>query len=197
MSDDRYEITTWRGHKFDRYTIAAIEAAEAEVGYELTVMQGSYNGGSGKVSASAGTHDGGGAVDFGAGPTVARDVRALRAIGFAAWHRTASEGPWGPHIHAVLIGNSAASDGAKRQVAAYKAGRNGLATDLPDNTWRPTPIPTFDYPEEDMAISEEDVKRIAKAVWSEKFDVAFPGDDKPRLVKSAIARILAAVTKGA
>lgn len=164
MSDDRYEVTTWRGHKFDRYTIAAIEAAEAKLGHQLVIMQGSYNGGAGKVSASAGTHDGGGAADFGVEPTVNQDIRALRSIGFAAWHRTPDQGPWGAHIHAILIGNENASPGAKRQVAAYRDFRDGLATNRPDTTWHPKPIPTFQYPEEDMALSEEDVQRIADAV---------------------------------
>lgn len=160
MSDDRYEVITWRGHKFDKFTVAAIEAAEELLGHRLEVMQGSYN--KGKVTESAGTHDGGGAVDFAATGLVKRDVRVLRSVGFAAWHRTAEQGPWGPHIHAVLIGNEKASASAKRQVSAYLAGRDGLASNARDNTWRPTPVPTFAYPEDPMQQLLTDLRALAK-----------------------------------
>lgn len=142
---DAYEIIEWRGKLFDRMTVQAIEAAEKVAGQTFTIYQGSYNGGG--VSASAGTHDGGGAVDIKTGVTPDRLVRALRTVGFAAWHRLPSEGPWGEHIHAVLNGNAKLSPSAERQVIAYKAGANGLASNLRDATWRPTPIRPYVYKE--------------------------------------------------
>lgn len=53
-------------------------------------------------------------------------MRALRQVGFAAWHRTPSQGPWGHHIHSVAIGDPTASPAAKRQVADFKRGGDGL-----------------------------------------------------------------------
>lgn len=201
MSDDRYEVVTWRGFKFDRLTIAAIEAAEELLGRKFRIMQGSYN--QGKVGASAGTHDGGGAVDFAVEGLNNRDVRVLRVVGFAAWHRIPSEGPWSEHIHAVLIGNERLAPSAARQVEAYKAGRNGLVSNKRDDTWRPSKIPTFQYPEEDMpnyrewqkADKDALARDIADAVWAK----TIPTDDapgKPRYVLNAIKKVYDATFPG-
>jgi hypothetical protein len=160
LMSSKYEIVTWRGCRFDRYTVAAIQATEARLGFQLRIFQGSYN--VGRVTASAGTHDGGGAVDVAATSDPARVVRALRAVGFAAWHRPELPGVWGEHIHAILIGNTKAAPSALRQVTAYRNHRDGLASNAPDNTWHPDPIPTFIYPEEaDMALLA-DLTTVAK-----------------------------------
>lgn len=119
-----YDLTTHDGNRVDWLTHRALLAAEKILGYELTITQGSYNAGG--VSASAGTHDGGGVVDLAAWDHDNK-VRALRRVGFAAWYRSPSEGPWPAHIHAVLIGNDRLAPSARRQADAYLAGRNGLA----------------------------------------------------------------------
>lgn len=119
-----YALTTYDGKKVDWLTRAALEEASARLGYDLTILQGSYNAGG--VKASAGTHDGGGAVDLSPWHWQEK-VRELRRTGFAAWHRPAIPGVWGEHIHAVLIGNARLSAGAASQVRDYLAGRNGLA----------------------------------------------------------------------
>lgn len=138
--DDRYERVTFHGKTVDRWTMAALLEAERQLGYELTIVQGSYNN---SVSASAGTHVGGGVVDL-APWDWKNKVRVLRELGFAAWHRTPSQGPWGEHVHAVLIGNTSAAASALRQVEAYKQGRNGLANSGPDDGPK-TPIHSFPY----------------------------------------------------
>ena len=130
MADDRYERVTFRGRTVNRWTAQALAEAERRLGYELTITQGSYN--SGRVGASAGTHDGGGVVDL-AAYDQARKVRVLREVGFAAWRRTPSQGPWPEHIHAVLIGCGDLAPSAARQVASYKAGRNGLGNNGRDD----------------------------------------------------------------
>jgi hypothetical protein len=163
VSDNRYQVITWRGYQFDRYTVAALEEAERLLGSPLTILQGSYNGGTGRVAASAGTHDGGGAVDVAVGPMPSRIVRVLRSVGFAAWHRLPSQGPWGEHIHAILIGNTAASLGAKQQVVAYRNGRDGLVDNAIDGTWHPSPIPTFTYPGDNVSIPDP-VKAVARQI---------------------------------
>jgi hypothetical protein len=94
--------------------------------------QGSYSRG----ALSAGTHSGGGAIDLSVrGYSVAtreRVVRALRTVGFAAWYRSGSEGPWASHIHAIAIGTRDAAPVAKRQVVSYKNGKSGLRSNRRD-----------------------------------------------------------------
>jgi hypothetical protein len=138
---DPLERITFRGKTLDRKTAAALAIAERRLGYELTITQGSYNPGG--VGASGGTHDRGGVVDL-AAFDAARKVRVLRSLGFAAWHRLPSQGPWVEHVHAVLAGHEDLSPAAAAQVVAYRNGRNGLANNAPDpNTFRPDV--TFDY----------------------------------------------------
>jgi hypothetical protein len=133
---------TFRGKRLNTRTRDMILAAEKILGYPFHIIQGSYNSG---VSASAGTHDGGGAVDvWGKGGShVAAEVAALRKVGFAAWGRTPAQGDWGYHEHAIAKGDPELSRGARNQVTAYMNGRNGLASNGRDtftrayvnNTW--------------------------------------------------------------
>lgn len=151
MAIDPYALTTHDGKRVDQITHHALLAAEVILGYELTITQGSYN--EGGVSASAGTHDGGGVVDLSAWDW-ANKVRALRSVGFAAWHRPAIRGLWPAHIHAVLIGNKKLSPSAMRQVLDFQQGLNGLADHARDpDTFhpgvvfempKPTPKPLVD-----------------------------------------------------
>lgn len=133
-----YERTSHDGKTVDWHTKAALLKAERLLGYELSIVQGSYNRG---VSASAGTHDGGGVVDL-LEWDWPNKVRALRLAGFAAWHRP--KGPsWNGHIHAVLVGNKMLSSSAADQVDDFRAGRDGLAGNRPDphggTVFRPFP----------------------------------------------------------
>jgi len=104
-------------------------------GYHLT--QGSY---SNEVSASFGTHSGGGAVDlsviqYGTYQVLYDDIEplihALRTAGFAAWLRDFDElYPGSPiHIHAIAIGDRDLSSAAYEQLNGafgYFRGFNGL-----------------------------------------------------------------------
>lgn len=140
--------TTWRGVTIDARTALMLAEADRIVGPDVPVRptQGCYN--AGRVSASAGTHDGGGAVDLSARDLtpaqVTAVVRALRVVGFAAWLRTADEGPWSAHIHAIAVGCPDLAPSAARQVTSLRAGRNGLRSNgrdrhaglgLPVTTW--------------------------------------------------------------
>lgn len=133
------ERVIFRGKTVNVRTKAMLERAEARLGYELTVVQGSYNTG---VGASAGTHDGGGAVDLSAWDHE-RKVLVLRQLGFAAWYRPTLPGVWNEHIHAIAIGDPDLSSGARNQVYAYYNGRDGLANNGPDNGPRLDPIPVW------------------------------------------------------
>lgn len=124
----------FEGHKLNARTRDMLIAARKLTGVAMYITQGGYN--KGGVVASAGTHDGGGALDIRAiGLTDAQRrevVAALRAVGFAAWLRDPDEGDWPWHIHAEALDDDEASAGAKRQWTAYKNHRNGLANNGPD-----------------------------------------------------------------
>lgn len=150
LAPDPYARTTIRGgHTLDMLTHYALLVVERRLKYHplsLDVLQGSYTSAN---ESSGGTHDGGGAVDL--SPLEWRPkVHALRAVGFAAWHRPElwrnGVRIWGEHIHAVLIGNDKLSPEARDQVEDYRHHRNGLADHAPDDSWHPDPIPVFSMP---------------------------------------------------
>jgi peptidoglycan hydrolase-like protein with peptidoglycan-binding domain len=93
---------------------------------DIRVVQGSYHPG---VSASAGTHDGGGTIDIHSRSYSSADadkmVKALRMAGFAAWRRGVNDS-FDPHIHAVAIGDRQMTSSARNQVREYFAGGDGL-----------------------------------------------------------------------
>lgn len=128
---------TFRGVKLDPSTVTKLLLAEALVGFTLSFPQGSYNAGG--VAASAGTHDGGGAVDVHCNTytTAAKVtlVHYLRAVGFAAWHRPLNwDGAGGSeHVHCEEIGNPNLSSGAAAQIVQWNAHENGLADHGADN----------------------------------------------------------------
>jgi hypothetical protein len=143
---DAYERVTWRGHKFDRRTVAAIKELEKRLGKRINIYQGSYNT---SVNASGGTHAGGGAVDWWvSGVDQNRATRIARQVGFADWWRKPSQGDWNDHHHSILLGHLSASDNAVLQMQNYRAGGDGLwplvSGDDPQ-PYRPDPIVVFDY----------------------------------------------------
>ena len=143
------------GSRTDRYgskrvntrTRQMIAAADRKVPWSITVTQGSYCAleTKGCASASAGTHDGGGAIDVAAYTLTStqrwQTVQALRSVGFAAWLRVPSQcgGCWPIHIHALAIGDTDLwqKDGKyanRDQVGDYFTGRNGLSNHRADDT---------------------------------------------------------------
>ncbi|TDD44354.1 hypothetical protein E1263_40920 [Kribbella antibiotica] len=140
------KFVRYRGVRLNQRTIDMIEAAEWVCGLTFVLTQGSYNPGG--VQGSAGTHDGGGAVDISLKdartgmlfPRVRRErIRnATRQVGFASWVRDPSQANWPWHTHAIAIGDRELSPAARDQVTAYKNGRNGLASNGRDDgprTW--------------------------------------------------------------
>jgi hypothetical protein len=129
------EIINHRGRKnVNRRTWNMIQAAENLAGFTFVITQGSYNKG---VSASAGTHDGGGVIDIRARDLSPRQrgkvVLAMRQVGFAAWLRTPLQSNWPYHIHAVARGDRDLSPQALAQLRSYRNGRNGLKGNGPDD----------------------------------------------------------------
>jgi hypothetical protein len=140
------------GSTLNQRTLSMLAHAQELYGGELlitreSITQGSY---SDAVSASFGTHMGGGAVDLsvlrpGTYTVLWDDIdpllHALRAAGFAAWLREYGElYPESPiHIHAIAIGDQELSPAAQEQlsgVAGYFRGFTGLP--VPENG-TPTP----------------------------------------------------------
>jgi hypothetical protein len=116
-------VKIFRGKKLNQRTIGMLLNAEKILGAAFHITQGSY---STSVAASGGTHSGGGAMDTNGPRGWNTAVSALRRSGFASWHRTPSQGPWGHHIHSIALGDPTASRSAKNQMAAYRRGGDGL-----------------------------------------------------------------------
>lgn len=138
-----YTRIIYGGVTLNKVTVQAFKEVEKRLGYKLTFYQGSYNN---SVEASGGTHSGGGAGDL-AKFEADRKQHVTRAVGFASWHRPFNwDGKAGiEHVHCELLGDEDASVAAKGQWADYRAHRNGLVSNLVDNTWHPDPIPVWKY----------------------------------------------------
>lgn len=137
-----YDLIEINGMQINKRTYEMLQNAQSLYGGEIDLTgfhltQGSYNN---SVSASFGTHDGGGAVDFsvfryGTYQVIYEDIgpliQALRTAGFAAWLRDFDQlYPGSPiHIHAIAIGDRDLSSAAKAQLISdygYFNGYNGL-----------------------------------------------------------------------
>ncbi|MBB4911612.1 peptidoglycan-binding protein [Actinophytocola algeriensis] len=127
--------TTFQGFPFNTRTVAMLREAQRLAGVSLVVEQGSYSPGNDPTS--AGTHDGGGAVDLDAEALTAAQrtavVTALRRVGFAAWLRRPDQGDWPLHIHGIAVNDTDLSTPAQKQVGQYYLGRNGLANNGQDD----------------------------------------------------------------
>lgn len=142
-----YARRTYRGVTLDNRTISALRWAERKYIAEAPKHRAPWRFGQGSYSSgtlSAGTHSGGGAVDIMFAGLNKRQRRAaikfLRKAGFAAWAREGAL--WGAngsndHAHAILLGHRTLSVEAMKQTDSYRAGRNGLANNALDPTWRP------------------------------------------------------------
>lgn len=124
---DAFEKVLYHGRLMDRKTMAFVQAMEAKLGYELTIVQGSYNAGT--VSQSAGTHDGGGVVDLTA-YDYRNKVKVAADLGAFVWYRPYLPGHWGAHIHLGIRNHGRLADSAARQQNDWDARppRNGLAS---------------------------------------------------------------------
>src|SRR6478752_3609144 len=113
------ERTTVDGRTVNKRTADMLALWQFNALTNYYVVQGSYNAGG--VSASAGTHDGGGALDLSVYgfDNEKWHVKQGRLAGFAAWYRPTRPGLWNEHIHAIAIGDPEASSGAKQQVDEY------------------------------------------------------------------------------
>lgn len=166
-----FEKVTFRGKLMDRKTQAFLEAMEAELDYPLTVVQGCYNPGG--VSASAGTHDGGGVVDLAAWDA-AHKVRVAKKLGAFVWYRATLPGVWGEHIHLGIRDHGRLSPSAARQQVSFDTHRNGLANNAIDPTLRVSPPVTFVYdPKEEAVVpTETHVTKMRESIVLARHDIS-------------------------
>lgn len=139
-----FERVVYNGALMDQKTKAAVQLGEKRLGYPLTILQGCYHPG---VSQSAGTHDGGGVIDFAPFDWV-RKVRVFREMGWFIWHRLPIPGVWGEHIHGGIRNHGRLSPSAARQQVDFDSipSRNGLATHAVDTSGiHPQPPKRFSY----------------------------------------------------
>lgn len=132
------EIVEWGDKRFDKRTAAMLTDVDKSTTIPIKVTQGSYNT---SVSASAGTHSGGGAVDISTTlmteSTALKLVEILRKKGFAAYLRPRNR-LWQRHIHAIAIQPGGKGDqgvlsgSAYKQVVEYYNQGDGLVGNLPD-----------------------------------------------------------------
>lgn len=141
---DPFEKVTYNGALMDQKTKVFVQKMEKRLGYVLTILQGCYNAGG--VSASAGTHDGGGVVDL-APFDFANKVHVARALGGFYWHRLPIPGVWGEHIHGGIRNHGRLSGSAAAQQVDYDGHppRDGLAGHRIDPTFHPDPPVGFGY----------------------------------------------------
>jgi hypothetical protein len=116
----------FRGVTLDSRTARMMDVVALRVRPKIVPTQGSF---STAVDKSKGTHAGAGAIDLSIkgldDPRVNSIVKLMRQIGFAAWHRTESDG-FTPHIHGIAVGAPGLSPEAADQVVSLRNGRNGL-----------------------------------------------------------------------
>ncbi|CAL9406744.1 hypothetical protein SUDANB95_01567 [Actinosynnema sp. ALI-1.44] len=136
--------TTYHSATMNTRTKAMLVEAERLLGRTLGITQGSYNTSN---PGSAGTHDGGGALDISVSGMTATTrtsvARVLRQVGFAAWIRTPDQG-FAYHIHAIALADPDLSPAAQHQAGDYYLGYNGLADRGPDDGPAVTPKQTWE-----------------------------------------------------
>lgn len=155
----------WRGVSLDTRTAQMMdEVVRLAPHCPIWPTQGSFSGG---VGASAGTHDGCGAIDIDA-EDMSQNQRvdtetAMRQVGFAAFIRDPSQSNWPWHLHGIAVqpggkhDRGCLSGAAHDQVFDYFAGRNALASNGPDIGTRAFVGVTWETYKSDRPLEEEDV----------------------------------------
>lgn len=154
-----FQKILFRGKLVNQRTAAMVMQAEQILGggHKYHITQGSF---STSVKASGSTHAGGGAIDTNGPGGWSRATSALRAVGFAAWHRSPSQGPWGHHIHAIDYRDPTASSSAKAQGRDYLAGGDGLAGYRQGTPWVPDDQLAFLHKGEGVIPAEVNRQRL-------------------------------------
>lgn len=132
------------------------------LGGKFTIVQGSFNLG---VSASAGTHDRAGCVDWRSWNLTAAEIsealHLARDNALALFPRTVAQG-FDPHLHGTLLSDAPMTPQTKWQVSEYIAGHDMLASQGADTFYRPRPLVTvYHYQGADMALTDHQAEQLA------------------------------------
>lgn len=166
------KIVAFRGFIFNEQTVEMILELERLIGRKPLITQGSYS----SAKASAGTHSGGGAIDW-RGRFSRNELIAARGIGFYAWQRYKIPGLWGDHVHAGVLGDPSRSRALEAQETSYRNGRNGLKGNGPDTGPRVKIRTWAEYKElvegrmmgKDVGVEYDDdgfMTQVDRAVWN-------------------------------
>ena len=139
---DPYKIVWRDGEPIDARTDSAVAWVEKKSGLNMPIVQGSYKSRyGGGADASKGTHDGGGIIDVSIAGMSARDrvnlMHWAKRAGFFGWFRHGPGWEGNEHLHLGLRKHRNLAPLAAAQEIAYDNRRNGLVSNLRDNTWRP------------------------------------------------------------
>lgn len=161
-------MTVYMHDWFERYV--------DELGWRPRIAQGAFMSRlGGGAKASEGAHDQAGCLDLitdGCTTTeIDHMVATSRRLAGGAYRRdrTWRHGSMPPHVHITLGTDQPLSPMAQTLWDSYLAGGDGLAIQppQPDYEVRPNPLVTTPPPlEDDMPLSDDDVNRIAVAVWA-------------------------------
>ncbi|MDR3202339.1 MAG: hypothetical protein LBT54_04315 [Bifidobacteriaceae bacterium] len=118
------------------------------------------------------THSEGGVFDLNAVLGNSKALKIMRECGWAAWRRTKAQIGSEEHVHAVLDGCPHQHSSTRSQVDSYRAGRNALKNNGPDDGPRISPMPTWQQAVRDKWSPK--AKKLAKPqVWVAKKKVAW------------------------
>jgi hypothetical protein len=138
-----YDVVWFRGKRMDARDAAMHLEAERRFGSTVPITQGGYN--EGGVTASAGTHDGGGCLDWSVAGMSPKKKRkwdlSLKDTGWCTWLRHFVAGLWPEHQHGVARGSKTLAPLAADQVGKF----DDLVSGYDDASYRPHPPVTFDY----------------------------------------------------
>jgi hypothetical protein len=133
----------------------------------VSIFQAAYNGGG--VQASAGTHDGGGALDHAKG----NDAETIiwRECGVADWQRGSPEdSAFDDHNHGIWQGCPHVSSGADGQLDQYRAGCSGLSGWGPDQSPYVKPISWQDAYKKYANSGPEGLFDMTEQIWFHRSD---------------------------
>jgi hypothetical protein len=168
-----YQRIDYHGVILNRRTAQMTDAAQERFGRPFgSFPQGSYRP---ATKYSATTHCGGGALDV-FDEDLEGVCHAMKAVGFASWHRPYVPNLWDEHCHNIAIGDLEMSNEAHDQVIAYYNRQSGLVGEAHDGTWRPNPIPVWNYQPGGL-ITPQDTPWDAGDVYVEKLHLGQNNSD--------------------
>jgi len=215
--------STWRGAVVCAHMVSDLDWIAAHVGNDISLRPipgcGSYQT---TTAASAGTHAGGGAIDFDLKPYTDAQARRVETVARSrlklAYFRPPITGLWQKHVHVLFSECSQMSSAATTQFGQYERGLNALANNGPDTGTRSYAAATmsafrnrsnisaittrgFTMADINTLTSQLNtltnlVKGISTVQLTDEIGGTNPATGKPFTVKDALNRIMGALPSG-